>query len=165
MFIHRSTWSVSLVTSHLLHFFNDRFKSRQTPVKSSEELEIERVRREKEEMASLKKQNEVGLRSITSGNSARKERKPPTLPSGTSANKQHAMNTRADAQVKLCVCVICWWGRETTVISTYYIHVLGQPSTSVFVSIQSLLYLNHFYIYISIVFQLSLHRSIFAGEG
>ena len=88
-------------------FFNDRFKSRQTPVKSSEELEIERVRREKEEMASLKKQNEVGLRSITSGNSARKERKPPTLPSGTSANKQHAMNTRADAQVKLCVCVIC----------------------------------------------------------
>lgn len=62
---------------------------------------MEKIIREKEEMASLKKQNEVGLRSIASGNSSRKEKRPPSLPSGTSASKLHSMNTRADIQVRI----------------------------------------------------------------
>lgn len=69
-----------------------RSRTRLTPAKSTDDLILERAQEEKKQMASLKKMNDCGLKAIAGGNSARKDRKPPSLPTG----KSHTMATRTD---------------------------------------------------------------------
>lgn len=70
--------------------------SRITPIKSSEDIELERIEREKKDMQSLRKMNDECLKTIST--SSKKEKKPPSAPPSLPSGKSHAMPTRGDTQ-------------------------------------------------------------------
>ena len=83
-------WIVTIFAKSL----SSRSRSRGTPVKSSEDLELERIEREKKELRSLKKMNEEGLRQITLSGGKREK------PEGS--GKTHTMFTSSDEMVRRC---------------------------------------------------------------